>query len=105
MPKMKCDCGNVLDLSTIPNPVTYYYYPDERVSELVDATLAALQPVAPNDEEGRRLACVDARNQVEEPFYECPVCDRLLFFVEEDSRLLRRSYVLEKTIDVTDETP
>lgn len=80
MPTLRCPCGTIIGLSSIPNPAGFSCFPEARLEELIVGLAAAIVPdLAPRAVE--KLVFETFVGQAAVPHaYECSACGRVAVF-------------------------
>lgn len=76
--KIRCNCGHVIVDIESPCDALYWATPDEKMDDLIDEFSKAPDYEHPTD----LISASLSRDSV--IFYQCPECERLLFFWDSD---------------------
>lgn len=102
MPKYRCPCGHIINLSLIPRPDVYLFIGEVRLDSLWDRLDAALREDLEALQRGESPPILgEAVAETFSKFLRCPQCGRLIFFWGDDGR--EQVYVPETDRDPADD--
>ncbi len=80
MPKLLCNCGDVIDLSKIPVEGEYSFVEAKQWDEIVHHLVQIVRVADITDQEFLRERISDTLAGFGSYFYKCPHCDELIVF-------------------------
>lgn len=81
MPKITCICGEIINLSQIPNQQGFKIISEQALETLADNLVDAHKnSTAPIEFEKQLYKNLDTKNSGIAQAYECPNCERLIIF-------------------------
>ena len=80
MPKLRCMCGNVIDLSSVPVKEEYHYLSASEWDHAVRAILKAMVSIRGGSDETLRERISDTLAALGGEMYRCPTCERIIVF-------------------------
>ncbi len=79
MPKLRCSCGHIINLSEIPNPNGFHVFSEARFDEIIGAAAKSLELGLSEDVmwEAFRKLFVPLQGSTALHMYQCGSCGRL----------------------------
>jgi len=101
MPKLTCACGEVINLSPVPNPQGFNVFSEAVHEKIIDSLVAAHQEAQSQADFEQRA--MEILTHVGTPgimqMYECPHCGRLAVFGRAWDSTVALWFQLERAVD------